>query len=769
MSRRNYKSMPFPAGPQKDVVHGDSKSNSHAFDSPPLVLACAIAIWFARWVIPAESSTMGETLWIVVLWIILALVYVYSKYRERIALEKITPWEIGLGVVVLGQCLGCAGVWMNGGNLRSAVNGCWEWIGVGLSTSMMLRLLNTSLLRARFITVLMTFLVILSGLGIWQHYVWYPKTAAHFRELLSSLEEDIKPARRYDIEKELAQAGYPDNRQAQLMFEQRLFSSTEPIAFFALTNSLAGLLAVGTIIGLFGLIRLIPLNDLGGEQSRRNSQWFAIVCGTATIVFCLLLTKSRTAWVGTALAIVIGCLLLSRQLHISRKIWLRGGMVFMAVVVLVTGVLALSGGLDWQVLSEAPKSLKYRLEYWSGTWQVIKAHPMTGVGPGNFRQHYLQFKLPESSEEIADPHQMVLDLWVQGGVVSLLGLGVLLLIVVRGLRKPHAVAEDSGKQPSAIIRFDSPWILAGIGSFLLVYLVQFLCGERFDQRLFACGLSFWILLPFGLRSNSASFTSPMALGLATLALVIHLQGAGGASMPAVAQILFLLPALAVPVSTQVQTSAMEPVSSSGNFRTMFLLFALLMSCLFTAFLPAWQCRTLLLQGDSVLMSGQSPRIAENYYRRAADADDWNPDPYERLAQVSFLVWSVSRDASSADFAQGVTFQKEAIRRNPFDHKGYQILGQWFSRRFERTKTADDAATAADMFVEAVRRYPEDSELQWELAIASRAAGQTEQARRAAKRAIELDEINRRYSHSDKYLTSDQLSGVRAVLNDSVVP
>ena len=183
--------MPFPAGPQKDVVHGDSKSNSHAFDSPPLVLACAIAIWFARWVIPAESSTMGETLWIVFLWIILSLVYVYSKYRERIALEKITPWEIGLGVVVLGQCLGCAGVWMNGGNLRSAVNGCWEWIGVGLSTSMMLRLLNTSLLRARFITVLMTFLVILSGLGIWQHYVWYPKTAAHFRELFNAVFDQL--------------------------------------------------------------------------------------------------------------------------------------------------------------------------------------------------------------------------------------------------------------------------------------------------------------------------------------------------------------------------------------------------------------------------------------------------------------------------------------------------------------------------------------------------------------------------------------------------
>ena len=40
-------------------------------------------------------------------------------------------------------------------------------------------------------------------------------------------------------------------------------------------------------------------------------------------------------------------------------------------------------GLDVQVLSEAPLSVRYRLEYWRSTAAMIADYPLFGCGPGN--------------------------------------------------------------------------------------------------------------------------------------------------------------------------------------------------------------------------------------------------------------------------------------------------------------------------------------------------------------------------------------------------
>ena len=92
---------------------------------------------------------------------------------------------------------------------------------------------------------------------------------------------------------------------------------------------------------------------------------------------------------------------------------------------------ALSGGLDFAVLSQAPKSLRYRLEYWQGTWATIREHLWLGTGPANFRDYYFRHKLPESSEEIADPHNFILDVWANAGLLGLIGLLACVVLMIR--------------------------------------------------------------------------------------------------------------------------------------------------------------------------------------------------------------------------------------------------------------------------------------------------------------------------------------------------
>ncbi len=90
--------------------------------------------------------------------------------------------------------------------------------------------------------------------------------------------------------------------------------------------------------------------------------------------------------------------------------------------------------LDPLVLTQSMKSLRYRGEYWQGAWGVITegapsfAEALTrptfwwGVGPGNFAGPYLKHMLATASEEIVDPHNLLLEVWATAGVFALLCL-----------------------------------------------------------------------------------------------------------------------------------------------------------------------------------------------------------------------------------------------------------------------------------------------------------------------------------------------------------
>ena len=93
-----------------------------------------------------------------------------------------------------------------------------------------------------------------------------------------------------------------------------------------------------------------------------------------------------------------------------------------------------TGLLDREVLTQSTMSLRYRWEYWQGAWGVITGGATSvmqavsspffwwGVGPGNFGGPYLKYKLPQSSEEILDPHNLFLEVWATAGFWALLAL-----------------------------------------------------------------------------------------------------------------------------------------------------------------------------------------------------------------------------------------------------------------------------------------------------------------------------------------------------------
>ena len=80
------------------------------------------------------------------------------------------------------------------------------------------------------------------------------------------------------------------------------------------------------------------------------------------------------------------------------------------------------------MLSEAPKSLLYRWQYWRGAAAMMADYPWFGCGPGNFQTYYTAYKAPEASETVADPHNFLLEVGAGSGAPALAALVALLAV-----------------------------------------------------------------------------------------------------------------------------------------------------------------------------------------------------------------------------------------------------------------------------------------------------------------------------------------------------
>ena len=102
------------------------------------------------------------------------------------------------------------------------------------------------------------------------------------------------------------------------------------------------------------------------------------------------------------------------------------------------------------VLGRAEKSFGYRLQYWRSTLDMIAARPWLGCGPGNFQEVYTRYKLPEASEEIADPHNFLLEVWATAGTPAALAFLAVLGFFVQGSEVRGRDRGRCGSRQSAV-------------------------------------------------------------------------------------------------------------------------------------------------------------------------------------------------------------------------------------------------------------------------------------------------------------------------------
>lgn len=688
----------------------------------PWLLAAATALWVARPLFPSESAPHGDGLPAVMFWLALAVIGLVGTVGRR-PLRLRFGWADG-AVLLLVAWHTIAALWAAAyQSPRPALNMLWEWVGFATSFLLTRQWTHSPKQQRALVAVMIALALVLACYGLYQYAYELPATRAAYRA---------------DPEGTLAEAGLwsPPGSPERLVFENRL-ASVEPIATFALTNSLAGLL-VPWLVVLLGIVVLgVPGRQHGFLLCARGA-------ALLTLAACLLLTKSRSAYLAALVGIALIGVLRYKISIASPKTWmtLAGGLAAAAMGLVV--LMAAWGGLDIQVLSEARKSLGYRGQYWRATAAMIADHPLLGSGPGNFQQAYPAYKLPEASEEIADPHNFLLEVWATAGTPAVLVLVGLLGAFFWKTLRPETEPTKPGETdtPGRAAEDHPGFVFVGAAfGFVLAVPLSSVSPAPPRWELLAAG-PFLGAVVVGLLwqwvQHGRLPSQLTAIGAAVL--LVHLLAAGGISYAGVSGSLWVL--MAVGLNS---ASTCDPIRLRAWVSLGLLLVAvgIACACYGTGYRPVLQCRAALA------VAQRSPSRAEPYLLEAARADPLSSEPYQLLAAIAFADWQ--RSPTEANLLRAERYLTEAMARQPNAWSLRLVAGDRSMEVFQKTKARSALDSALEHYREAVRLYPHRAENHAKLALALKAAGDRAGYSAEREQALRLDQLT---PHLDKKLPDE---------------
>ena len=629
---------------------------------------------------------------------------------------------------------------------RPALNIAWEWGGLILAYLLIRNLPRTQGESYVLAGALAATAAAVAVYGLYQAGVEIPALQSRFVANKSRM---------------LLAAGFTPGTPTAVSFEHRLLHSNEPYSTFALANSLAGYLVGPLVLMLSVVWRGLTDRDFKG------SRWAAVGLALpplAAVVVCLILTKSRSAYVGLAVAMLI--LAWRERRRVRARTLAVGAVVGLLVVAGLVAAGLKTGRLDTLVLTQAGKSFRFRQEYWVGSWRAINESSPSfwhGYGPGNFAAAYLRHKLPLASEEIKDPHNLILETWATAGFWAVVALGAAVgfgLWSAFGPPKETAPAEpvldDAGPPASPV------WLLvcAGLGWLALLGVAKasdFL-GSGFE-RWMILGMTWLFVLACGWPLWRRRPPEPAALGAAALAVLVNLSAAGGISVPAVGIALWTTLALALNLRADRPAGRLR---AAGGRLAAFALSAVWVALLGTfigTVVPYWRCEAALARAENALAS-RPPDYdrAESAYETAKDADPLSARPWIAMATLDYQRWE-ARGAKADDLRWKkipiAMFKANELPRPPDNWARQLDRAQFMSLVLQRLGSALPPhesiryqANIAEALRHASRLYPTNAALHARIAESSAAMSMIDEALKEGQTALDLD---RQTPHLDKKL------------------
>ncbi len=191
------------------------------------------------------------------------------------------------------------------------------------------------------------------------------------------------------------------------------------------------------------------------QNKGRRRVFYAVT--TAFCVFCILLTWSRGAWLGLAFQILLFLLFYSRKSRIA-TLWLPP-LLLMSLPILPTNF----RGRFFSIGDLGESSIRYRLQTWRGTLQMLGTHPVgIGVGERAWRVIYPHFAV-SGTARVMHAHNVFLQVAAEIGAV---GLVVFLLLVglalFRAFRERNVTVLTAVSGAIVMGLFDHLWYCPGM-------------------------------------------------------------------------------------------------------------------------------------------------------------------------------------------------------------------------------------------------------------------------------------------------------------------
>lgn len=554
------------------------------------------------------------------------------------------------------------------------------------------------------------FLWILIALGVMAVYQEYEQATQDNELLVRSYEENP--------EQFLEQLNIEPGSLQQWQLEHRIHSK-DIRGFLRTSNSTASFLLLGCFAA-FGLTAQ-QIRQYRALGSPVMLVLYAVL--TAVLLFGIVLGRSRGAIGAGALA--LGGFVLS--LCFGPFLWKHRRLILLAVLLgaVLVGGLVISYGLTHGRLP-GPNALLVRWQYWHATAQMLADHPLLGVGGGNFAEWYPRYKIPAAPETVRDPHNFILAVFSQYGILGLAALTALFALPLRRLlRQPEipnqTIESDSSVRPGLYIlllilpvllvvrlwfsegRIDEPDPAQRSAYYLIAYIIP--------AAVFA--IVFNVLLLAVRRTKPVALPSaPLACGLTwgLVAVLIH-NLIDFAIFETIVWTVFWLIFAALISLTLPLSPAGAPVISRPWLRVGALAVA---GGVFIAvvFLPPWQA------GRWMQRSLQQPDQAREHLALAAQADPLAVRPllYSGQTAVSQALYQPSRRKALLDIA--VEDFKQAALRNPATFiVPKQLMEAWRLR----AETAEDPnakqeylANAYESGLAAHERYPGSDDIAFQL-------------------------------------------------------
>lgn len=216
-------------------------------------------------------------------------------------------------------------------------------------------------------------------------------------------------------------------------------------------------LYLGPIIGIYlGLLS----GKIAGKLKEFIPFWFVLLVLVSSILAAYW-TYSR----GFLIALLIAVLAVSYFAWDNKK--LKWGVV--AIVLLVSILIFTIPGLSERfvsVFTGDDNSTNVRLVMWQGTWRLIKAHPIFGAGLSGFPSLYDQYREARHIELLKYPHNIILNFWVELGIIGLASFIWLFVLVFK------LIFEKLKKVREKIIEQDYKFLLLGLLAAFIMIIVH---------------------------------------------------------------------------------------------------------------------------------------------------------------------------------------------------------------------------------------------------------------------------------------------------------